>query len=206
MIQKVGLVIPEASQALIDAGKLVRTDGVLRNAETMEIFKHLDIVDLEDMSALQELTAAVKRVVKENKKEVTIGLAVIVAIGVTAGVVIHNKNEKKRTSEEKCNAFLNSAIKNYMEAAQNGNLDIDTIEICEDALLSLPQITKKVFISMTREQIMEFTNALKEYTIKLAEENDYEVEDESIIEYKDNVISFIVNNLRVQKKILQKCA
>ena len=59
---------------------------------------------------------------------------------------------------------------------------------------------------MTREQIMEFTNALKEYTIKLAEENDYEVEDESIIEYKDNVISFMVNNLRVQKNILQKCA
>ena len=206
MIQKVGLVIPEASQALIDAGKLVRTDGVLRNAETMEIFKHLDIVDLEDVSALQELTAAVKRAVKENKKEVTIGLAVIVVIGVTASVVIHKKNEKKRTFEEKCNTFLNSAIKNYMEAAQNGTLDIDTIEICEDALLSLPQITKKVFISMTREQIMEFTNALKEYTIKLAEENDYEVEDESIIEYKDNVISFMVNNLRVQKNILQKCA
>lgn len=206
MIQKVGLVIPEAAQALIDAGVLVRTDGVLRNAETMEIFKHLDIVDLEDLSAMQELAAAVKRVVKENKTAVAIGVGVLIAIGVTVGVVVHNKNKKQKAYEEKCNAWLNRAIKNYMDAAQNGELDVTTIELCEDALSSLPQITEKVFISMTKEQILEFTSSLKEYTLKLAEANDYEIEDQSMIDYAGNVVSFMINNLRVQKNILQMCA
>lgn len=41
MIEKVGLVISEAQAALIDSGELVRTNGILRNAENMEIVKHL---------------------------------------------------------------------------------------------------------------------------------------------------------------------
>lgn len=206
MIQKVGLVIPDAAQALIDAGELVRTDGVLRNAETMEIFKHLDIVDLEDMNALQELGAALKRAVKENSTAVAIAAAVIVAIGVGVGVAVHGKKKKQKALEEKCNAFLNRAIKSYTDAAKQGELNIETIELCEDALISLPEITEKVFVSMAKEQILEFTKCLRDYTLHLAEEKEYEIEDQDALEYSDNVVSFMVNNLRVQKDILQKCA
>ena len=64
MIEKVGLVISEAQAALIDSGELVRTNGILRNAENMEIVKHLKIVDLDAKSCWQELGNAVSRVLK----------------------------------------------------------------------------------------------------------------------------------------------
>ena len=206
MIQKVGLVIPDSAQALIDSGKLVRTDGVLRNAETMEIFKHLDIIDLEDTSALEEFGVAVKRLVDEHPIGVAIGATVAVVISVVAGIKTHHKKKNQKALEETCNAYINRAIKNYTDAAQMGKLDIETIKQCEDALISLPQITEKVFVSMAKEQIVEFTRCMRSYTLQLAEENDYEIENMDSLEYTDNVVSFMVYNLRAQKEILQNCA
>ena len=206
MVQKVGLVIPEAAQAMIDAGELVRTDGILRKAETMEIFKHLDIVDLEDLSAMEELASALKRVVNEKKTVVAIVVCAAISICVGVGFAIHENKKKHKELEEKCNAFLNKAIKTYFDAAKQGNLDINTVEYCENALVSLPSITEKVFISMTKEQIISFTNCLTEYTLQLAKDNEYEIEDEKALEYKGNVVSFMISTLRVQKDILQKCA
>ena len=58
MIKKVGLVISDADKALIDAGKLVRTDGILRDAETKKIVKHLQVVELDKKSCWQELMSA----------------------------------------------------------------------------------------------------------------------------------------------------
>ena len=206
MIEKVGLVIPDSAVALIDAGELVRTNGVLRNAETMEIFKHLDIVPLDAESSWQELGRAISRVVKENKKAVVITVAVVAVAATTTGVILYKKHKKRKDLEEKCNAWLNGAIKNYIEAAQNGELDVDTITACEEALMSLPHITDKVFVSMTKEQILEFSVGIKEYTAKLAEVHNYSIEDPGMLESNGNVVTFLLNNLQIQKDILQKCA
>jgi hypothetical protein len=101
---------------------------------------------------------------------------------------------------------LNGAIKNYTDAAQNGELDVDTITACEEALMSLPHITDKVFVSMTKEQILEFTAGIREYTTKLAEVHNYSIEDPDMLESNGNVVTFLLNNLQIQKDILQKCA
>lgn len=206
MLEKVGLIIPEGEAALIKAGELVRTNGVLRNAENMEIFKHLEIVDLDAESCWQELGNAVSRVLKENKKGVVIVVAVAVAAATTAGIYIHNKKKKAKELEEKCNAWVNKAIQNYVEAASEGELDIDTISACEDALMSLPHITDKVFVSMTTEQIMEFSNSLKEYTERLASANNYELCDSEELDYSGNVITCFIKNLQVQKEIITAVA
>ena len=206
MIQKVGLVVPDAAQVLIDAGKLVRTDGILRNAETMEIVKHLDIIDLEDTSAIQEFAVALKRLIKENKVAFAVGTGVLVGVGVVVGVISHNKKKEQKKTEEKYNAWLNSTIKTYLDSAKSGNLDINTIEDCEAALLSLPKMTEKVFISMTKDQILDFVNCLKDYTLQLAEKNDYVIEDIDALQYSDNVVSFMLRVLDTQKDILKKSA
>lgn len=172
----------------------------------MEIFKHLDIIDLEDASALEEFGSAVKKLVEEHPVGVAIGATVAVVVGLIAGVNSHRKKKKQKALEEKCNAFINRAIKNYTDAAQQGKLDIETIELCEDAIISLPQITEKVFVSMAKEQIVEFTRCLRAYTLQLAEKNDYEIENMDSLEYTDNVVSFMVYNLRAQKEIIQNCA
>ena len=204
MIQKVALIIPDAAQKLLDAGELVRTNGVLRYADTKSIYKHLEAVNLEDATAIQELGSAFKRVVKEHKGVIAVVLTVTLVISATAGVIIHSKTKKQKAFEEKYNALLNVAIKHYTDAAQLGELDLNTIEVCEDALSSIPAITDKVLVSMTEEQMLEFTNSLHEYTLRLAEENGYNIEDEDALDYKGDMISFMLNLFKVQKDILQK--
>lgn len=113
-----------------------------------------------------------------------------------------NKKKKAKELEEKCNAWINKAIYNYILAASTGDINIESITACEDALMSLPHITDKVFVSMTKEQIIEFTSNLKEYTLKLAEVNSFEIDNDENLDYEDNVITCLINNLKVQRDIL----
>ena len=204
MIEKVGLVISEAQAALIDSGELVRTNGILRNAENMEIVKHLKIVDLDAKSCWQELGNAVSRVLKENKKGFIIGGSVLIA-SVTA-IEVYNYDKKKKELEEKCNNWINKAIKKYISSASEGTVDIDSISACEDALKSLPYITDKVFIALTQEDILELTNSLKEYTLSLARERNYCIKDKESLDYTGNVITCFLNNIQVQKEIISEVA
>ncbi len=100
MIKEVGLVIPDSAVALINSGALVRTNGILRNADTMSIVKHLKIVDLGDKTCWQELGTAIGRVVKEHKTGVIVAAGVVVAVVGTVGVVIHRKHKKRKELEE----------------------------------------------------------------------------------------------------------
>ena len=204
MIEKVGLVISEAQAALIDSGELVRTNGILRNAENMEIVKHLKIVDLDAKSCWQELGNAVSRVLKENKKGFIIVGSVLIA-SVTA-IEVYNYDKKKKELEEKCNNWINKAIKKYISSASEGTVDIDSISACEDALKSLPYITDKVFIALTQEDILELTNSLKEYALSLARERNYCIKDKESLDYTGNVITCFLNNIQVQKEIISEVA
>lgn len=206
MIEKVGLVIPEKEALLLKTGELVRTNGVLRNAENMEIFKHLEIVDLDAENCWQELGKAISRVVKENKVGVSIAIGVVIAGGTAIGIHLFHKRKKAKELEAKCNAWINKAINNYIQSAAEGELNVDSVKLCEEALLSLPHITDKVFVSMTKEQIIEFTKNLREYTERLAEVNSYEIEDKENLSYDGNVIICFLNNLRVQREILEMAA
>ena len=204
MIEKGGLVISEAQAALIDSGELVRTNGILRNAENMEIVKHLKIVDLDAKSCWQELGNAVSRVLKENKKGFIIVGSVLIA-SVTA-IEVYNYDKKKKELEEKCNNWINKAIKKYISSASEGTVDIDSISACEDALKSLPYITDKVFIALTQEDILELKNSLKEYTLSLARERNYCIKDKESLDYTGNVITCFLNNIQVQKEIISEVA
>lgn len=204
MIEKVGLVISEAQAALIDSGELVRTNGILRNAENMEIVKHLKIVDLDAKSCWQELGNGVSRVIKENKKGFIFVGSVLIA-SVTA-IEVYNYDKKKKELEEKCNNWINKAIKKYISSASEGTVDIDSISACEDALKSLPYITDKVFIALTQEDILELTNSLKEYTLSLARERNYCIKDKESLDYTGNVITCFLNNIQVQKEIISEVA
>ena len=204
MIEKVGLVISEAQAALIDSGELVRTNGILRNAENMEIVKHLKIVDLDAKSCWQELGNAVSRVLKENKKGfISVGSVLIASV---TAIEVYNYDKKKKELEEKCNNWINKAIKKYISSASEGTVDIDSISACEDALKSLPYITDKVFIALTQEDILELTNSLKEYTLSLARERNYCIKDKESLDYTGNVITCFLNNIQVQKEIISEVA
>lgn len=201
MNKKVALVISENEEQLLKAGELVRTNGVLRKAENMEIFKHLEMIDLDVENCWQELREAISRVVNENKKGVVIVAVGVVVVGAALGVHLFRKHRKDKELETKYNAWVNTVIHNYIKSAADGELGVDSVKQCEEALMSLPHITDKVFVSMTKAQIKEFTTNLREYTEKLAEVNSYIIDDD--LEYRGNVIACFLNNLKVQREILE---
>ena len=143
-------------------------------------------------------------VLKENKKGFIIVGSVLIA-SVTA-IEVYNYDKKKKELEEKCNNWINKAIKKYISSASEGTVDIDSISACEDALKSLPYITDKVFIALTQEDILELTNSLKEYTLSLARERNYCIKDKESLDYTGNVITCFLNNIQVQKEIISEVA
>ena len=106
----------------------------------------------------------------------------------------------------KYNAWINKVINDYIQSVREGNLSMDTIVSCEDALKSLPHITQKVFVELTKKQIVEFAANLSDYTMKLAEVNGCTIRNQESLNASDNVITYFLNNLDAQKKILASVA
>ena len=206
MIEKVGLEIPDELVPMLQNGQLLQTNGILRKAENMEIFKHLKIVNLDSESCWKELGNAISRVIREHKVESVVIVGSVITGSVAIGKHFWKKHNKDKELEEKYNAWINKVINDYIQSAREGNLSMDTIGSCEDALKSLPHITQKVFVELTKEQIVEFTANLRDYPMKLAEVNGCTIRNQESLNDPDNVITCFLNNLAVQKEILATAA
>ncbi len=152
-----------------------------------------------------KLACAVKRVVKE--KPVVVVVIGTLVVGVTAfGIWAFHNRKKRKQLEEQCNAWVSSVFTDYINKASEGSLDIKTIEACEDAFCAIPQITDKILISLTKEQILGFTASIREYTEKLAEIYKYQIEEDELSSDETKMITSMLDKLKVQKKILRTAA
>ncbi len=168
MIEKVGLYISEEDMALIQSNRLIRTDGILRNAKDMTIYKHLEIITLSENSIKQEIVSQIRGYIKENKKEmIAIGIGIFAIIAGLIVLVIKKRN-RSRIIEEKYNIWFSKALQDYFTAASENRLDLETIQECEDAIVSLPKITNRIVLSISGERLMEFSENLRNYTEQLA--------------------------------------
>ena len=102
-----------------------------------------------------------------------------------------------------------SALRVYIDAIRQGNMDVDKIDMLMNALEELKKHRdyEKISIQLTTEELEVLVGRIYDYTIKLANDNDVELNENElrIPSVKNNgTIINLQNYLKAQKRIFEE--
>lgn len=201
-ITQIAFEIPPEIQAGIDAGTLLRFGGIIRD-RAGHIVKHLEEVSIPeaDNSAGE---STIVQFAKKNKYFI-IGTAIAaIAAGVIYVVVKNKKNKEERIP--KCVADFNESFAEYVDSIKMGAVSEKKIDKVMIALEEIKRNQEKETITITFsvENISLLLGMVRDYTVKFAEANSFEIQEEDIKEYDE--IDGLQHYLKIQKQIFEKCA
>ena len=197
--------IPDDIAPGLATGLYRRIGSVVRYAigpNKGQIVKHLQPIDLKAAEQAQGVGAKALQFVQYHKKEVGICTACAAVIGL--GIWGYNwwKNHEPKILTE-----VRSALKTYIDAIRNGNMDLDKINALMRALEALKQHKdyEKICIQLTAEDLEVLVGRIYEYTIKLAQDNSVELSDEEL-RLNNGAIINLQSYLKAQKRIFEAVA
>lgn len=201
--------IPADIVTKLATGEYRRIGSVIRYAigpNKGQIVKHLKPVDLKTAEQAQGLGFKALQFVKQHKKGTIITATGAVAISI--GVWTYNK---VRNKEPKVVTEFRAALKVYIEAIRKGNMDLDKINDLMDALEKLKQNKdyEKINIQFTTDELEVLVGRIYKYTIKLANDNQVELEEEELHIPNEKNAGAIINlqtYLNFQKRIFEATA
>ena len=169
--------IPDDIATGLATGIYRRIGSVVRYAvgpNKGQIVKHLKPIDLKAAEQAQGLGAKALQFVQQHKKGVTITVVCAAAIGAGWWGYTQWKNHEPKVLTD-----FRVALKKYVDALRNGNMDIGKINALVIALEALKQHKHydKISIQLTAEDLEVLVGRIYEYTVKLAEDNHVELDD-----------------------------
>lgn len=199
-IKQIAFDIPLAIEKGLEDGTLFRFGGVIRDA-TGAIVTHLKEVPVPKTKSDAILDFA------KNNKYVLIGTAVITAIaavGITYVVVKNKKNEDEKVP--KCLIDFNQSFSEYLDSIKSGSVNEEKID---DIISALKEIRKDhengyLRIDFSIESVNMLLDMIKDYTIKLAKANSFEIPEHDL-DYDDKMAE-LQHYLQIQKQVFEKCA
>ncbi len=197
--------IPDDIATGLATGLYRRIGSVVRYAvgpNKGQIVKHLQPIDLKAAEQAQGLGAKALQFVQHHKKEV--GIAAIGAAVVGVGIWGYNK---WKNHEPKVLTEFRAALKTYIDAIRNGNMDIDKINGLMEALEALKQHKdyEKISIQLSAEDLEVLVGRIYDYTIKLAADNAVDLSDEELNPNNGAIIN-LQSYLKAQKRIFEEAA
>ena len=197
--------IPEDIATGLATGLYRRIGSVVRYAvgpNKGQIVKHLQPIDLKAAEQAQGLGAKALQFVQHHKKEV--GIAAIGAAVVGVGIWGYNK---WKNHEPKVLTEFRAALKTYIDAIRNGNMDIDKINGLMEALEALKQHKdyEKISIQLSAEDLEVLVGRIYDYTIKLAADNAVDLSDDEL-NLNNGAIINLQSYLKAQKRIFEAAA
>lgn len=201
--------IPADIVTKLVTGEYRRIGSVIRYAvgpNKGQIVKHLKPVDLEKTEQVQGIGVKALQFVKQHKKETIITATGAVAISI--GVWVFNKIKNK---ESKVVTEFRATLKVYIEAIRKGNMDLDKINDLTEALERLKKHKdyEKINIQLTTDELEVLVNRIYEYTVKLANDNQFELVQEELHVSNEKNTDVIINlqtYLKTQKRIFEASA
>lgn len=165
--------IPADIAARLDAGELVRWGGVVRN-HGGQIVKHLKETIPDDTPA--KLAERVATAVKDPRF-VVIGVGVVTLASGAAYWIKRKKSAQRAAGAVEVPASLQSysaSLTRYLEAARDGNLDVDVIDRLIADLDEIKAETESgaISIEVTPEDARTLVRLVADHTQRLAEAND----------------------------------
>lgn len=201
--------IPDDIATGLATGLYRRIGSVVRYAvgpNKGQIVKHLKPIDLKAAEEAQGLGVKALQFVKQHKKGTIV--AVVGAAAVGAGVWVYNK---VKNHEPKVVTGFRAALRVYIDAIREGNMDIDKIDKLMAALEELKKHKdyEKISIQLTTEDLEVLVGRIYDYTIKLAKDNDVELTEDELRTSRAKNTGTIVNlqnYLKAQKRIFEEVA
>ncbi len=201
--------IPDDIATGLATGLYRRIGSVVRYAvgsNKGQIVKHLKPIDLKAAEEAQGLGVKALQFVKQHKKGPIV--AVIGAAAVGTGVWVYNK---VKNHEPKVVTDFRAALRVYIDAIREGNMDIDKID---KLMVRLEELKKhkdyeKISIQLTTEDLEVLVGRIYDYTIKLAKDNDVELTEDELRTSRAKNTGTIVNlqnYLKAQKRIFEEAA
>jgi len=194
--------IPDDITTGLATGRYRRIGGVVRYAtgnNKGQIVKHLQPIDLKAAEQTMELDHKVLQLFQHNKK--TIVIATICAT--VAGLCIWEYASLKKR-EPKVQTEYRAALKTYIIAIQEGNMDIDKINNLMNKLEAIKKNKnyRKISIQLSTEELEVIVNRIYEYTTKLARDNSVELNDEEMHRNDETIVNLYFY-LQIQKRIFE---
>lgn len=201
-VAQVAFDIPPAIQLGLDAGTLIRYGGVVRD-QAGHIVKHLKEVPIVENN--EGVIKEVMRFAKKNKYALIIGTAVTAVIGGITYIIYKNK-KGEAVKIPKCVDDFNTALMKYVGAIRKGKVSESDIDRVLTALaeIKINQKNGRLDGEFSFENAELLLEMIKEYTIRLAAANDYEIS-ENLESKNDNIID-LQTYLNVQKDVFKYSA
>lgn len=201
--------IPDDILTGLATGLYRRIGSVIRYAsgpKKGQIVKHLKPVDIKTAEEAMSIGEKAIRFVKVHKKGALI--TIVATTTVSAGALIYNK---VKNHEPKIVAEFREALRVYIDAVRDGNMDINKIDKLMAALdkLKSHKDYEKISIQLTTEELEVLVGRIYKYTIKLAQDNDVQLLSDELntAEMKNSeAISSLRNYLKAQKRIFESVA
>lgn len=201
--------IPDDIATGLATGLYRRIGSVVRYAvgpNKGQIVKHLKPIDLQVAEEAQGIGVKALQFVKEHKKGTIITVAAAAIVGTGAFVYSKVKNHEPKVVTE-----FRTALRVYIDAIREGNMDIDIINNTMDALEELKQHKnyEKISIQLATEDLEVLVGRVYEYTIKLAKDNDVELPEGELRASHAKTVGTIINlqnYLKAQKRIFEATA
>lgn len=171
-----------------------------------QIVKHLKSIDLKTAEEAQGLGVKALQFVKEHKKGTIITVATAAVVGTGAFVYSKVKNREPKVVSD-----FRAALRVYIAAIREGNMDIDKINNMMNALEELKQHKNydKISIQLTTDDLEVLVGRIYEYTIKLAKDNDIELSEDELQASNTKPSETIINlqnYLKAQMRIFEEAA
>jgi hypothetical protein len=201
--------IPDDIATGLATGLYRRIGSVVRYAvgpNKGQIVKHLKPIDMKAAEEAQGLGVKALQFVKQHKKGTIITLAVAATVG--TGAYVYNK---VKSMEPKVVTEFRAALRVYIDAIREGNMDIEKIDKLMAALEELKKHKdyEKISIQLTTEDLEVLVGRIYDYTIKLAKENDVELTEDELRTSRAKNTGTIINlqnYLKAQKRIFEEAA
>lgn len=191
---QVVLDVPRDISTGLASGALVRVGGVVRNATTGAIVKHLGEGRLPAKETANGVANVAQRVWASPAGKA--GVVVVAAVGlVVSGKVVADKWTNRRHDKA-----LNAALKAYLNAAQAGEMTVEVIDNLSRAIKSANGSGSNDSVQIA-EQIVSL---VEEYTVALAQANETKWKPE-----RDTDVIPLVrleHSLSAQRRILETAA
>lgn len=159
---QVVLDVPPDIAAGLASGTLVRVGGVVRNATTGAIVKHLGEGRLPAKEAANSVANVARRVLGTTRGKIGVGILVVGAVGTVGTFTVDRWINRRRDKA------LNAALKAYIDAAQAGGLTVQVIDNLSGAIKAANGSGSNDSVQIA-EQVV---NLVESHTVALAQANE----------------------------------
>lgn len=190
VVVPIDVCVPDDIYQDILSGKLF-LQGMVKDNDN-KVRKHLPTIKRAVETGIQKTVS----IIKNHKKEtiiVTSAVALATGVGITFACL--SKNKKKKEIQ-----LFNDCLENYYSSIKQGILNIQIIDNLLNSLNSLEE--KNIVINIPATQLSSIICSIYDYTLKLAEANDFNIKSADIIQKPNNIVD-LKKHLGIQKDIIR---